>query len=186
MIRDRFFKLFENYNMIAVVGARQAGKTTFLKKQMRGVKSSYLLFDDPDVRELFEEDVKKFERTKFTKIKAKKLNSPLIKECPINIECKLEKIVPLGSHDLFIGRIICVDIDEELMGIWSLWDKAVGNVIAENTRPYAVKGKLLMVNVISSTWMHHLQFLKKDMTNAINGSIGKTVIEDIIFKIGPI
>ena len=78
------------------------------------------------------------------------------------------------------------DIDEELMGIWSLWDKAVGNVIAENTRPYAVKGKLLMVNVISSTWMHHLQFLKKDMTNAINGSIGKTVIEDIIFKIGPI
>jgi len=36
MIKDRFYKLFENYSMIAVVGARQSGKTTFLKKQMEG------------------------------------------------------------------------------------------------------------------------------------------------------
>ena len=62
MIKDRFYKLFENYSMIAVVGARQSGKTTFLKKQMEGFKSSYVLFDDPDARELFEEDIKKFEK----------------------------------------------------------------------------------------------------------------------------
>jgi len=60
-------------------------------------------------------DVNKFEKTKLTKMKAKKVNSPIIKECPINIECKLEKIVPLGDHDLFVGRIVCVDIDEELI-----------------------------------------------------------------------
>ena len=60
-IRDKFDKIFKNYNMIAVVGARQAGKTTFLKKQMERFKSSYVLFDDPDARTLFEEDIKKFE-----------------------------------------------------------------------------------------------------------------------------
>lgn len=58
--------VFENassiYNAVAVVGARQAGKTTFLKEQIKQFNSSYLLFDDPDVRNLFDEDIKKFER----------------------------------------------------------------------------------------------------------------------------
>jgi predicted AAA+ superfamily ATPase len=56
-----FKSLSENYNMIAVVGARQAGKTTFLKEQMKKFDSSYVLFDDPDARALFDDDVKKFE-----------------------------------------------------------------------------------------------------------------------------
>jgi len=51
----------------------------------------------------------------FTKIKARKVSSPLIKECPVNIECRLEKIVPLGTHDLLIGRIVTVNVDEELI-----------------------------------------------------------------------
>ena len=55
-----FESLSENYNMIAVVGARQAGKTTFLKEQMKKFDSSYVLFDDPDARALFDDDVKKF------------------------------------------------------------------------------------------------------------------------------
>ena len=61
-IKERFDKIKDAYALIAVVGARQAGKTTFLKEQMAGAKASYLLFDDPDIRELFEEDIKKFEQ----------------------------------------------------------------------------------------------------------------------------
>lgn len=61
-ITEKFRAVQGAYNIIAVVGARQAGKTTFLKEQMKGVRSSYVLFDDPDPRNLFEEDVKKFER----------------------------------------------------------------------------------------------------------------------------
>ena len=60
-IKQIFDKLQEPYNMIALVGARQSGKTTFLKEQMKDFSSTYILFDDPDVREFFEEDVKKFE-----------------------------------------------------------------------------------------------------------------------------
>lgn len=60
-ITKRFKSLSESYNIIAVVGARQAGKTTFLKEQMKELDSSYVLFDDPDARALFDEDVKKFE-----------------------------------------------------------------------------------------------------------------------------
>jgi len=61
-IRDKFDKISNNYNMVAVVGARQAGKTTFLKKQIENKNSSYILFDDPDARSLFEDDIKKFEK----------------------------------------------------------------------------------------------------------------------------
>lgn len=61
-IVEKFWKACGVYNAIAVVGARQAGKTTFLKEQMKQAKSSYVLFDDPDARSLFEEDIKKFEK----------------------------------------------------------------------------------------------------------------------------
>ncbi|MBI2548959.1 ATP-binding protein [Candidatus Woesearchaeota archaeon] len=60
-IKEVFDKVKEVYMIIAVVGARQAGKTTFLKEQIKGIKAGYLLFDDPDIRELFEADIKKFE-----------------------------------------------------------------------------------------------------------------------------
>ena len=61
-IKDRFNKISKSYNMVALVGARQSGKTTFLKKQIENKDSSYVLFDDPDARSLFEEDIKKFEK----------------------------------------------------------------------------------------------------------------------------
>lgn len=61
-IKEVFEKISSIYNLVAVTGARQAGKTTFLKERMKRLHSSYILFDDPDVRGLFEEDIKKFEK----------------------------------------------------------------------------------------------------------------------------
>ena len=60
-IHARFKKISEAYPVTALVGPRQAGKTTFLKEHMLP-NSEYLLFDDPDIRELFEDDIKKFEK----------------------------------------------------------------------------------------------------------------------------
>jgi hypothetical protein len=61
-INKNFRKIAEAYSVIALVGPRQAGKTTFLKEHAKGLKSNYLLFDDPDIRNLFEQDIKKFEK----------------------------------------------------------------------------------------------------------------------------
>ncbi|MEA1993688.1 MAG: flavin reductase family protein [Euryarchaeota archaeon] len=60
-------------------------------------------------------DVDKFEETGLAKEKANKVSAPLIRECPVNLECTLKKIIPLGTHDLFIGRVVAVDIDEEII-----------------------------------------------------------------------
>ncbi|MBA3045694.1 MAG: ATP-binding protein [Candidatus Thermoplasmatota archaeon] len=60
-IREHFEKLHSVSKMIALVGARQSGKTTFLKEHARNFNSNYVMFDDPDAREMFDEDIKKFE-----------------------------------------------------------------------------------------------------------------------------
>jgi predicted AAA+ superfamily ATPase len=60
-INEHFKKVANIYNTVAIVGARQVGKTTFLKEKAKEFSSSYVFFDDPDVRGLFDDDIKKFE-----------------------------------------------------------------------------------------------------------------------------
>jgi len=60
-------------------------------------------------------DTDKFSETKLTPEQADKVEAPLIRECPVNIECILKSIVPLGAHDLFLGEIIQVHIDKDIL-----------------------------------------------------------------------
>ena len=60
-ITEQFNKLSTVYNMLAIIGPRQAGKTTFLREQLIEINGSYVLFDDPDALAMFDEDIKKFE-----------------------------------------------------------------------------------------------------------------------------
>jgi flavin reductase (DIM6/NTAB) family NADH-FMN oxidoreductase RutF len=61
-------------------------------------------------------DHDKFKECEYTVERSSKVNSPRIKECPINIECYLDRTVHLGTHDLFIGQIANVSIDERILG----------------------------------------------------------------------
>jgi flavin reductase (DIM6/NTAB) family NADH-FMN oxidoreductase RutF len=58
----------------------------------------------------------KFTECKFTAEPASRIKAPMIKECPINIECKTREIIPLGVHDLFIAEVLAVHIDEKNLG----------------------------------------------------------------------
>ncbi len=78
------------------------------------------------------------------------------------------------------------DSDSQLVQIWDLWDRVLGAPIADNARPAAFKGKILLVHVISPAWIHQLQFLKKEMIAKLNAALGKALIEDLKFKIGPL
>lgn len=57
----------------------------------------------------------KWKDTGLTAGKASKVSAPLINESPVNIECKVTQIIPLGSHDMFIGEVLAVDVDEKYM-----------------------------------------------------------------------
>ena len=60
-------------------------------------------------------DVDKFELTGLTKQKANMVKAPLIEESPVNIECKVEQILELGSHHMFIAKVLCVNVDESYL-----------------------------------------------------------------------
>ena len=60
-------------------------------------------------------DVDKFKEAKLTPLPSEKVKCPSIMESPVSIECKVEQIIPLGTHDMFIGRVVNVTVDEDLL-----------------------------------------------------------------------
>lgn len=60
-------------------------------------------------------DTDKFAETGLTPAPASSVRAPLIAESPVNIECAVRTIIPLGSHDLFLADIVAVNVDEALI-----------------------------------------------------------------------
>jgi len=42
-------------------------------------------------------------------------NAPLIKQCPVNLECKVVQVLNLGSHSLVIGRVEETYVSEDCL-----------------------------------------------------------------------
>ena len=51
----------------------------------------------------------------FTQAPATEVQAPIIAECPVNIECRVQQVLSLGSHDLFIGQVVAVQMDESVL-----------------------------------------------------------------------
>ena len=62
-------------------------------------------------------DVDKFKEMGLTPIPASEVKAPMIKESPVNIECKVRQILPLGSHDMFLADVVAVHADEKYMDV---------------------------------------------------------------------
>lgn len=60
-------------------------------------------------------DVDKFKEMNLTPLPAKEVKAPLIGESPVNIECKVREILPLGSHHMFLADVVAVHADEKYM-----------------------------------------------------------------------
>ena len=41
--------------------------------------------------------------------------SPYIKEAPVSLECQVQDILRLGSHDMFVAQVLNVIVDEEFI-----------------------------------------------------------------------
>lgn len=60
-------------------------------------------------------DVDKFKEMNLTRENASIVNAPLIKESPVNIECKVTEIKELGSHHMFLAEVVAVNVDDKYM-----------------------------------------------------------------------
>ncbi len=59
----------------------------------------------------------KFKEFGLTALPATYVKPPLIKECPVNIECRVTGIQRIGDHDLFLGEVIGVHADEDKLDL---------------------------------------------------------------------
>lgn len=56
-------------------------------------------------------NVDKYAEMKLTPGKCEYISAPAIEESPVNIECRVKDIIPLGSHDMFISEVLGVHVD---------------------------------------------------------------------------
>lgn len=64
-------------------------------------------------------DYNKAKKTKLTYAKASEIDSPIILESPINIECRTTQIIPLGTHHMFLAEVVAVQADEQFLDVKS-------------------------------------------------------------------
>jgi len=55
----------------------------------------------------------KFKDTGFTPIESSKIGTPIIEECPYNMECKISQEIDVGGWVLILGEIIETHLDED-------------------------------------------------------------------------
>jgi len=60
-------------------------------------------------------EVDKFAARGLTPAPGSAVQTPIIAECPINLECRLTHTLSLGSHDLFIGQVVAVQLSQEVL-----------------------------------------------------------------------
>ena len=60
-------------------------------------------------------DINKWEHFGLTKEKGNVVTTPMIKEFPFNMECKIVGSQSLGSHTVFFGEVVANHIDEEFI-----------------------------------------------------------------------
>ncbi|MDD3172836.1 MAG: flavin reductase family protein [Herbinix sp.] len=60
-------------------------------------------------------EVDKFKKMNLTPMKAKLVSAPLIGESPLNLECVVKDIIPLGTHDMFLAEVVSVAVDKRFM-----------------------------------------------------------------------
>ena len=98
----------------------------------------------------------------------------------------MDKPAPLGGILKQAMKASNIEVDLQIYRLWEKWPDLAGPAIAQNARPEAIKGKLLLVNVSSAPWMQQLQYLKYELLEKLNGALGCKAVEDIRFKIGPV
>lgn len=57
----------------------------------------------------------KWKKMNLTPVRGRIVKAPVIRESPVNIECKVKNIIELGSHHAFISDVVGVSVDDEYM-----------------------------------------------------------------------
>ena len=87
--------------------------------------------------------IDKFKEAKLTPFPSKYIKAPGIKESPVNIECRVKEILPLGSHDMFIAEVLGVTIEDSYLDQNNRFNLEQANPLAYSHGKYYSLGKNL-------------------------------------------
>jgi len=63
--------------------------------------------------------------------------APMIAECPVNLECSLDKVIDNGSHEMFVGDIVSTFTEEKYLSAGAVDTKKVNPfMLSLNDRIY--------------------------------------------------
>ena len=80
--------------------------------------------------------VDKFKEMHLTKEPAKFVRSPMIKESPVSVECRVKEIKKLGTHHMFIAEVLGINADEKYIDEKGAFDISKCDLIAYSNGNY--------------------------------------------------
>ncbi len=86
-------------------------------------------------------DVDKWKETGLTPEKADYIPAPLIRESPVNIECQVVNRLDLGSHTMFIAKVLAVHAEEAYIDERGKFDLTASGLMAYAHGEYLELGK---------------------------------------------
>ncbi|MCI9590695.1 MAG: flavin reductase family protein [Lachnospiraceae bacterium] len=86
-------------------------------------------------------NVNKWKETGLTPEKADHIPAPLIGESPVNIECQVVNHLDLGSHTMFIAKVLAVHVEEAYMDEKGKFDLTAAGLMAYAHGEYLELGK---------------------------------------------
>ena len=88
-------------------------------------------------------DVDKFAEMKLHEAESKEVKAPGIMESPVNIECRVVSEQPLGSHTMFLAKVVNVNVDDRYMDENGRFNLNSSGLVAYSHGEYFELGKKL-------------------------------------------
>ncbi len=88
-------------------------------------------------------DTDKFGAMHLTVLESEKIDAPGVGESPVVLECRVSRILRLGSHDMFIAEVVNVSVDERYLDRNGKLELEKADLIAYSHGEYFTLGKKL-------------------------------------------
>lgn len=88
-------------------------------------------------------DVDKFKKMHLTPLASKNIKAPGIAESPVNVECRVRKVIKLGSHDMFLADVAGVTIERDYMNENGRFELNKSGLVTYSHGEYFLLGKKL-------------------------------------------
>ncbi len=88
-------------------------------------------------------DTDKFALHQLTAVRGSRVAAPIVGEAPLSLECRVVKTLDLGSHTMFVGEILAVQVSADLIDAAGKFDVERANLVAFAHGHYFDLGKCL-------------------------------------------